>query len=272
MKAMLKMELMRAFRNKLMLFSLIVGNGIVIIYYLFSVTKYIKSFYNIVNTNPTMELLSANLCWIGTAFDKYTVLYFFIIPILAAIPYGASLYLDKKDGYMNNILIKTDRKNYYFAKLITYFVSGGVVATMPLVLSYILAIISLPSIRPTVESRMYNVFSKNIFSSIFYSDYTFVYVIIFIVFDFILFGLINCLCMFFTYWEENRFAIVLTPFVLCYGLHMIGQYFVGTDKTPLTYAKLNYITSDNLIYILCQIFIFVILAFSSLRKGKKDVL
>lgn len=272
MKAILKMELIRAFRNKLMFFSLISGCGIVIMYYIFSVTKYIKSFYSILNSDIASDPLSANLCWIGTAYDRYTVLYFFIIPILAAIPYGASLYMDKKDGYINNILIKTDRKNYFFAKLITYFISGGVIATIPLILSYILAIISLPSIRPYAEYSLYNIYSVNIFSNIFYSNYTFVYIIIFIVFDFILFGLINCLCMVFTYWEENRFAIVLTPFIICYGLHMVGQYFIGTDKTPLTYARLNEVSSDDLIYIIGELLILVFLAFFSLRKGKKDVL
>jgi len=272
MKAILKVELIRAFRSKLMLFSLIVGNGIVIMYYIFSVTKYIKSFYSILNNGTTRELLSANLCWIGTAFDNYTVLYFFIIPILAAIPYGASLYMDKKDGYINNLLIKTDRKNYFFAKLITYFISGGIIATTPLILSYILAIVSLPSIRPYAESGVYNIFSFNIFSGIYFSNYTFIYIIIFIAFDFILFGLINCLCMIFTYWEENRFAIVLTPFIICYGLHMVGQYFIGTDKTPLTYARLNEVSSDDLIYIIGELLILVFLAFFSLRKGKKDVL
>lgn len=272
MKAILKMEMTRAFRNKRMIFSLLIGNGIVLMYYLFSVTGLIKSFYDIAESSEKMPLLSANQCFIGTSDVNYTSLFFFIIPILAAIPYGDSLFWDKREGYINHILMKTNRIHYLIAKLITLFVSGGVIATMPLVLSYILAILSLPSIRPAIESFTYNVKGVNLFSDLFYSDYTFVYIIIFILVDFIIFGMINCLCMVFTYWEDNRFAIVLTPFILCYGLHMAGQYFIGTDKSPFTFAKLNYVTSESFVYMLIELFMVMSLCLLTLRRRKGDVL
>jgi len=272
MKTMLKMELTRAFRNKFMLFSLIVGNGIVIMYYIFSVRKTIDAFYININSNQVVYQLSSYNCWIGLSLDIYSLLYFFIIPILAAIPYGASLFLDKKDGYINNILIKTDRKKYFLAKLITFFISGGVIATVPLVLSYILAIISLPSLRPYVEASQFSIRDFSIFNGIFYSNYTFVYIVIFIVFDFILFGLINCLCMVFTYWEDNRFAILLTPFIICYGMQMLGNYYIGLNLSPLMYSKINLLLSDQFIYIIGQLLVLVLLALASLRGAKKDVI
>ncbi|SEV90504.1 hypothetical protein [[Clostridium] fimetarium] len=272
MKAMLKMELTRAFRSKGMLFSLVVGNGIAILFYILVVTKYMKGFYSTLDYDKTTYLLSSYHCILGLTFDTFSYLFTFIVPILAAIPYGASLFMDKKDGYINNILIKTDKKNYFLSKLITLFISGGVVAATPILLSYILAIISMPSTRPYVESGGYMIKGFHMFNEIFYSDYTFLYVIIFIVFDFVLFGLINCLCMVFTYWEDNRFAIVLTPFIICYGMHMLSQYYLGYYLSPIVFAKINFLLTDKMTFIYVEFLVLFLLAITSLRGAKKDVL
>jgi len=272
MKAMLKMELTRAFRSKGMFFSLTVGCGIAILYYIFIVTKVMKGFNNGLDFDKTTYLLSSYNCILGLTFDTFSYLFSFIVPILAAIPYGASLFLDKKDGYINNILIKTDKKNYFLSKLITLFISGGVVAATPLLLSYVLAIISMPSTRPYVESGFYMIKGTNMFNDIFYSNYTFVYVIIFIIFDFMLFGLVNCLCMVFTYWEDNRFAIVLTPFIICYGMHMLSQYYLGFYLSPIIFAKIDFLFIDQMTYVYVEFFILFLLAITSLRGAKKDVL
>ncbi|MFR1767404.1 MAG: hypothetical protein ACLSW1_07625, partial [Lachnospira sp.] len=69
------------------------------------------------------------------ASSKFYYLWITILPLLCALPYGTSYLYDKKNGLINQLIYRMNRKNYYLSKFITCFVSGGTISTFPLVLN-----------------------------------------------------------------------------------------------------------------------------------------
>ena len=110
MKAITKMELSRAFRNKYFCFAITIGIGITLwhyfrysyilaeyIYKVYKGTMFASFFEKVTYGTPAVE------AWIGTRNIGYNI-YFFIMPLLCAIPYGISLCIDKKVDILITLL------------------------------------------------------------------------------------------------------------------------------------------------------------------------
>ena len=134
-----------------------------------------------------------------------------VIPILIAIPYGNTLYIDKETNYISNVCIHIEKGKYYLVKIIVMFISGGVVAVLPYTLSFLIdiAVLPLETVIPSNFSALSNV---SLMSDLYY-EHTLLYVFAYLILTFIGFGFLNCLCFIATYLFSNKYIVVIGTFI-----------------------------------------------------------
>lgn len=60
--------------------------------------------------------------WIGMDFSTWcATAFFFLLPLLAVLPYGSSLHRECKSGYLNLITPQISQKRYFAAKFLASF-------------------------------------------------------------------------------------------------------------------------------------------------------
>lgn len=200
----LKIEIHRAFFNKNMLSSLLMG--IVIVFA--DLALFSKTFLS-----QDRVLVQA---WIGTNYlYVYPVIYYTLFSIMACLPFGGSLYLDITSGYDKNICIKTSRIDYISSKCIAVFLSGAFAVAFPLFMNFFIASGLFPSMQPerlefTVAGAVLDI---HFLSEVF--DYNAsLYCIIYIFIDALFGGAIALVSLAITKLTGNLFTVTVIPFVL----------------------------------------------------------
>lgn len=118
------------------------------------------------------------------------------------------------------MITRSGKRNYYIAKFITTFVSGGTIACIPHIVSLLVCMCFLPWGVPVRSTNLYPLGGSEVFADIFYT-YPSLYVFLFLLYIFIMFGTINCICLSAVFIEENIFALYLTPFMLYFSSHVL---------------------------------------------------
>lgn len=206
---MLKIELSRALKNKYFLFSIIIGCMLAITHVAFNVLP----LYGDVDLPKGAYPHSVFNKWIGgQAYAPETFLFFLIAPMLATIVYGTSFYVDMKSGYIKNVFIRTEKRYYYVSKYVATFISGGLVIIIPLILNFYLTSMLLPSIIPEASSGTFPIFENFMWNKLYYSQ-PYIYVFLYIILDFIFYGLIATIALAISFNIDNQFAVMVAPFL-----------------------------------------------------------
>lgn len=274
MKAFLKIEWKRLFRNPGLWVSLGIGLLLSITQFFMIVCPsvrfldtYMQKFAGLTMTMPHTVFTK----WIGAeGYSVQRFTFFMILPLLCTIPWSLSAYQDKKSGLIKNYFIRGRKRDYYFAKYLVNFVSGGSVVVIPLLLNLALAAAVLPSLKPEVATGFYAVRSTSMFAKLFYTHpytYTFVYLLIIFVFC----GLISCFASSAGLWLDNGFTVILLPFVL----HLF-LYSVCSSSEVNRFAPFYFLNpaqdGDSISFwiILMEACILLVASLCTLRRGIKS--
>lgn len=160
--------------------------------------------------------------WLGCeCYSPYNQLYFLILPLLAAIPCGSSLYDEWESGYVGLIVTRCGRKKYFVAKLSTAFLTGGLVVCIPLMLNFVMSACYLPVIG-TDPIALQDIVRNCDMGADFYYNQPLMYVIMYICIDFFIGGINATVSLAVTHFFANRFLVILFPillnFCIDYGL------------------------------------------------------
>lgn len=217
---MFRVEFQRVFCNRA--FWIAIGIGAVI-----ALGQYIQ------NVVPMVQYLSMDLekgvyphsvfnKWMGGEFfTVWPMLFYFILPILAALPHGDSFYQDIRLGYVKNILTKTDRKTYLRAKLLAVFCSGAVVIIAPLCLNLLLSAMTLPSLPPQPSTGFFYLFDRNMWAGL-YLSHPWIYTFLYILLDGLAGGLFACISLAGTLYVTGRFVVLMLPFTVQMFLYVLA--------------------------------------------------
>lgn len=243
----LKLECKKAVCNKLFLAVVLIGCAIT----MFSFVPMMQSYFQDItdferfsqelsyDRNPLMPLETLFNHWIGSeAVTVGSVDYFFLFPILAAIPYGWSYCMERRSGYIKNMIIRTGTYRYYLSKYIALFLSGGLAMVIPLLFNFLLTAMFVPAVTPDpYYITGYGIISSSFLSELFYTN-PFLYVFLYLLIDFIYCGLIACLCFSFAAFVKNRVIVVLLPFFVLLGFDYICNSFLYTSSSVI-YTELS---------------------------------
>lgn len=135
------------------------------------------------------------------------------IPILATLPFGSSFYDDINRGYARNVCVRAKKKYYLVAKYIAVFVSGGCVVAIPMVLSFLISSIFLPTMLPEASYTFTNIYPAYKWADLFYVQpllYTSIYIFITFLFS----GVTASLSLFITFFLDRKFVTFVFPFFI----------------------------------------------------------
>lgn len=255
MKALLKTELSKALKNKYFWVTLIAASVIAVLGAMNRINEYNSiqeyiaadkaSHGGVSWKNPYLPADTVFTYWIGADYTSlYFSLFYLLLPLFAAFPYGWSYVVERKKGYIKNVLTRTKKQNYFLAKYIAVFVAGGLAVSLPLIINFCTVAAFIPARMPDVLYDAYSGVSfAQMWSRLFFT-HPFVYVGLYMLLNFVFSGLIATLSIAATFAIRNRVAVVLLPFFL-----MLGMNFLNTYSTMWELSPLNFLHSARIVNI-----------------------
>ncbi len=136
--------------------------------------------------------------------------YMMIAPLLACIPYGTSLMVDKKTNFTSYVITRVKRRSFLISKVIANALAGAVIVTIPSVLFYLILTLTTPNtvfkfgVYPI--GFMHNIFMKNPEK----------YILFYMIIQFVFGAVYATFSMAIACFTENKVIITITPFVYWY--------------------------------------------------------
>lgn len=221
----LKVELDRAYRSKGMLFALLAGIAIAVAQVITDVVPVLK--YQEYNDFTNFPHTLFEHC-MGLKNNSVLAWYYYMfIVILATVPYAVTAYTDRKKGYLKNIFIKIKKKNYYAVKYLTSFLAGGTVATIPQIINIMIISVLLPVVQPYEGIGFIGISASSMWAGIYYEN-ALLYLFLYLLLNFIIYGLFSTLAVSVMWILENIFAVTMVPFLVFEFLNLAAQ-FTGRD-------------------------------------------
>ena len=247
MCSVLKLELKKAFKNKFFWISVVLGCLITLLSFEHMVNMYYEGMSAISGNStdiiydPHIGINTVFNCWIGgEPFSLGSSIYFFVFPLLIALPYGWSYSEERKCGYRRMMITKTGKKKYYCAKYVAVFLSGGVAMVLPLIFNFWMTLLVVPAILPDVTMNMfYGVFGGSFLAELYYTV-PFLYVAIYLFIDFVYCGFLVCICMAVSGIVRQKWGVVLIPFLLLLFVHVITDYIYSDPSVAYKELSLLY--------------------------------
>lgn len=268
----LKVELDRAYRSRGMLFALLAGTAIAIAQVIIEVVPVLeyqeysgfKAFPHTLYEHCMGLKNSSAVAWY----------YYMFIVILATVPYAVTAYTDRKKGYLKNVLIKVKKKHYYCVKYITSFLVGGTVAVVPQIVNIIITAMLLPAIQPYVGMGYVGISGTSMWADIYYEN-ALLYLFMYLVLNFIIYGLFTTLAVSAMWILENIFAVLMLPFLVFEFLNLLAEFIGKQQWAPYSFLRpfqsyLNTSGISVIIIALCMLAFNVCAAAYGIKK--KDTL
>lgn len=235
MKNELKVELERAFKNTQFYISL--GIGLI-----FVVAHYICDVLPVANLTLWAESssyypISLYAKWLGTDFSSVvTASFYFVLPIIAALPYLGSLFSDKSKGYIRNIVTRVPEKNYLAAKYVSVFLSAFAAVSFPLLLDLAVTATTLPALLPEPVAAQSAICNLSMFSGIYFS-HPLIYILIYVFID--AFWTALFVCMFIPLLRAMSFyaEVILLPCLVHIFIYFVGAWFKAETFVPLIWLQ-----------------------------------
>ncbi len=244
MKRILAIEIKRAFTSKGMIISFAFCMAIAM--HQFIMYPQVGNNNSMFDTLVAQDRAGMSLpdylwgAWIGgDAYLFHGYLYFLIIPILAALPFGSSYLQDTKGGYVKNVFTRTPRWKYYLSKWIATFLSGGCVVIVPLILNFLLMTTIYSSMGPYPETFHTLIVSTSMLADLFYTN-PFQYVFLYFVMIFVFSGLFATMSLLVTCLSDYSFIVLLLPFLAILLASMILNLFGCDFLSPQQFLNPSY--------------------------------
>ena len=207
---------------------------------------------------------------VSKVFDthRYRIATATLTAILTKIFVIRSFFEDIKSGYIINVCTRVEKKIYFKAKYLAVFLSGGVAVAAPLLLNLVLSSMFMPAFIP--DNGTVGTISPTTMAYEVFFTHPLVYVLMFIVIDFIFAGVIATLSLSYTYFTEHRFGVMIVPFVFYFFIYSLTNLIDKTDYS--LFFMLNGGANNNYLpmYILYFLLFFILSYVIFMWKGKKQ--
>ncbi|MCR4670526.1 MAG: hypothetical protein K5643_04965 [Saccharofermentans sp.] len=213
--------------------------------------------------------------WIGTDYQfAYNEMFYILLPVLACLPYGGSLYTDIKTGYDKNICIKGSRLHYAISKGIATFLSAFFSVAIPLGLNLFIAAGLFSNYSPErLEWMNIGIVDRNMFTTIFISNPA-VYCLVYILIDGLFAGAIALTSLSLSKVVKSHFTAVVTPMVLyvLFAMFMEGNDFGNWSVLGMLNPRQYVVTKSWQMITAFLVILFINVFIIWVTSRKRDVL
>ena len=198
--------------------------------------------------NPRLGTDSFFNSWIGGEVGTWSsALYFFLLPLFAAFPYGCSLFTETKSGYSKNVLIRTERKIYYRSKYTVTFLVGGITVALPILVNALFVACFIPMRMPQpFYSMYYGVFGRSLWSELFYT-YPLLFDLCYFILNFLFGGLWSACSLSVAKLVRKEYMAILAPYLFLLLFHYVTSGLL-VWVLPLDITPINYLRSAEILY------------------------
>ena len=176
-----------------------------------------------------------------------------------------------KSGYIKNALIRQSRSNYLKSKLVTAFIIGGAVFVIPLILNFALTATVAPIHLPQISASVSSVRGKALLGDLYYS-LPWLYVLFYMVVDYVYAGIIACLAMLTAFYVEHRFFVYATPFVTWMFILSVCGMIDRNNRTPIYFLNPGSGMAKGIVVLTFFIILVASAAIITIRNRRNDVL
>ena len=239
-RKVLKIELRRAFFNRRMAASFMIGCGISILLIFHYLLRYVAQWNEMAFELKGRLEYPAHVFnhWIcGNTYNLEGFLYFVILPLLAVLPHSLSFYEDRKNGYIRQVYTRSDREIYLVAKYVSVFLAGGAAVVLPLLVNLCICMTLLPGLPP--QNAAGTLINASVLWYTLYEKVPILYVLLFLIIDFIFAGLVAGLPLFLSFYSERKSVILLMPFILhifIYSVCMMTALPSAVEYAPVYFT------------------------------------
>ncbi len=243
----------------------------------------IKSIYEYGQTEANGYFTEATLAfdfslyniWIGSITGDlfFTVIFYYILPLAACLPFSLTLLDETRSGYLRQMSIKKGQTRYYLAKYIVTFFSGFLIAVIPLIVNIIITACYVPAYTPDPLDQIYSSqYFGRYLASVFYSK-PFLFVVIFTLLPGVFCGLWADLIMSISLFVHNKFAATIIPYVsLFFEKSFFDALFANRtalDLSPFYFLRGN--SNGNIVIVIFILITLLILTLSTVYlRGRND--
>lgn len=221
----IKMELYKSIHNRYFGVSLFALDILVLIHIIKAVVPYYGMIYG-----EYPETVFNH--WIGLQISSVANIYYMVVVGCATLPIGMAYIEEKRHGYFNQLLSRTNRIRIFVSKLIAYVATSFLVTTIPLLLDYMIASAFLPSIRPIAATFYYSVGGDSFLSGLFFR-YPTLYLLIYIGIDGILVAAFSLLVIPAAKVINNKYAVVCCPMVVFIAMKIVFGFMGLNEYIPM---------------------------------------
>lgn len=219
MYRVLKFEFSRMLSSKLMLLSWILS----VVFVLMDVWYQLDLYLNDINH------ISVFYKWMGVTASNFGSTYFMMaIPLLAALGYSWTSSSDRSSGYIIQILTRTSRFKYFFAKFVAVFVSGGIIFSSALILDFLLLSTFSPTFIPQPELLATFIDQFRFCSGLFYTS-PYLFMLLWLLVAFLWGGSMASIALAFGVFIKKKVITIIMPFVVFTAQAVIAGYIMQKE-------------------------------------------
>lgn len=234
----IKSELWKAFHNRYFCWTIILGVSIAAI-------NNVENMILVSDLSPIMLNSGDNLSKSYQGFSLFinwmavnatsvgSKIFYFIWPILAAMPFGWSYYQDRKTGLYNQLVSRSNPFVYFTSKYTAVFISGGIAVATPVLINLLINAMICPYCVPKVITSLAMVFDGNFLSELFYTQ-PWIYAFVWCFIDFVWGGVTACICFLIGTKPKFQVIVMLMPFIVYFIIDYLYTVFLS-----LTYLNLE---------------------------------
>ena len=233
MLSTLRADIYKLRHSRGLYFSLFVGLIICIINLIITINEQhysmemLQKYENMKNIYYPITVSNSALGINNYAFT--TSIFFTILPILAALPFGLALFTEKKNGYINFCLTRTKSSHYYMSKIIVAFIGGSLTCGAILIFSIILNSAFVSSAPPEVITALFPVAYDNTYYLDFYLNYPVLFMLFYTMIDMLYAGWLAVLSVLATFIFDYRITVLVFPF----ATYLLFSYFAKSIGNEL---------------------------------------
>ena len=179
--------------------------------------------------------------WMGMQMDFINrVVFWFGLPLLTALPHGWTEVRERKNGYRNHMLVKMKKREYWEAKALAGFFSGGIVVCIPTFFTFLILLLVLPSGKPRVAESISGINETMLGSRLFF-QHPWIFVLANLAYMFLWGGTFALLALAAGSIWKRKTAAVFTPLILCILIELgyeMQLYQTKTECSPFMITHL----------------------------------
>ena len=220
--------------------------------------------------NPHWAIYSIYQLWIGNdLYKNLSTIMLYIFPIEIA------LFCLTSCNSKNEKYISFKAQRFTIHDYIVIFITSGLIAAIPLFFNFILLLLCVPVVLPdSVYNSYYCFFAKDFLANVYYT-FPNLYVFIFLLLNFVLFGLIGCISVS-IYKRVGKCKIfMLLPeaflIILEFTKNIWSKFvFKSVEISPLSYLLPAKSHNTNWIVIIAELFICILIILLLVKVRKNE--